>query len=372
MSEPVQELDWSAFAERIHRTSVQRRIPLVGAMATTYRCNLGCEHCYLQGCRGLDELACEEWQEIIDQVTRAGCLWLLITGGEPLMRPDFERIYRYAKKKGLLITVFTNGTLIDDALIDLWRELPPYAVEISLYGYTPQTYEAVTGSAEAHGACFEAVRRLDRASIPMRLKTMALRRNAHELDQLKRFCVELGVPFRFDAMVSAGLDRSRVPCSTRLSPRAAIGFELEDDRVERGWANFLKRHQQGLPPRRSLFSCGGGKNHFFIGPDGQLSLCLYDVPVHSLKQGTFAEGWNGPVRQRRESPLPGDHPCWGCRDHVFCDVCTPVARMETGSDLGWPRALCELGRMRSRAITSHLEGSTGDRDPLLLEKLHEG
>jgi len=55
---------------------------------------------------------------ILDEVADAGCLWLLITGGEPLLRPDFRDIYMYAKRKGFLITLFTNGTLLDADIAD--------------------------------------------------------------------------------------------------------------------------------------------------------------------------------------------------------------------------------------------------------------
>ena len=71
---------------------------------------------------------------VIDEITEAGCLSLLITGGEPLLRHDFSEIYRHAKKSGLLVTVFTNGTLITPAVIELFADLPPQIVEISLYG----------------------------------------------------------------------------------------------------------------------------------------------------------------------------------------------------------------------------------------------
>ncbi len=171
----MKELGYKAFSQRLHQTALRDRIPLVGSMATTYRCNLDCRHCYLEGCRQTDEIGCEAWLGIIDQVAAAGCLWLIMTGGEPLLYPEFERIYRHARSRGLLIGVFTNGTLVGPSIIDLWRELPPYVVEVSLYGYSAETYAEVTGRADARDAVFEAVESLAGHAIPTRLNSMVLR-----------------------------------------------------------------------------------------------------------------------------------------------------------------------------------------------------
>lgn len=353
MSEHVKDLEYQLFGQRLHKTAFRERIPLVGSMAATYRCNLDCKHCYLDGCRDLDEMACDEWLEIIDQIAEAGCLWFLISGGEPLIRRDFEKIYRYAKGKGLLVGVFTNATLIDDSIIDLWRECPPYVVEVSLYGYSRATYAEVTGVPGARDATFDGVHRLAEAAIPTRLKSMLLRQNAAEIDHLKRFSEELGMEFRLDPMVSPGLHGSRRPCATQLDQETILSVESGDKKAQEGWAQFFE-WQENPAPRKSLFSCGGGMKFFFIDPSGMLCLCPFDTPLYDVKRGSFLAGWNGPLKQRRNQSLPEDHPCFGCKDGVFCGICPPVARMETGSDLGRPQPLCDLGKRRSRAILSRL------------------
>ena len=106
----------------------EQRIPLSGSIDLTHRCNLRCIHCYLGNKEVIngkreEELSTTQWISIIDQITDAGCLYLLITGGEPLLRKDFGAIYRHAKTKGLMVTVFTNGTLITDDLLDLFSKI---------------------------------------------------------------------------------------------------------------------------------------------------------------------------------------------------------------------------------------------------------
>jgi radical SAM protein with 4Fe4S-binding SPASM domain len=184
--------------------------------------------------------------------------------------------------------------------------------------------------------------------VALRIKTVALRQNAHELDRMRRCASELGAPFRFDPLITPCLDGSTGPCSTRLDDASVVRLDVEDRRRREAWRECLEPEQR--VPRDSLFTCGAGRTSFHVQPDGFLSLCLSDIPLHDLKTGSFREGWDGVVRQRRETALPADHPCRGCRDQAFCGVCPALARMETGSDLGVPEDLCRTGRRRLREV----------------------
>ena len=126
----VPELSYGEFGERLQDKIKSRRFPLSGSLELTFRCNLRCAHCYAacghEGIPQQAELSYAEILNIIDQIAEAGCLWLLLTGGEPLIRPDFVDIYAYAKRKGFLITLFTNATLITPEIVDILVDLPPF------------------------------------------------------------------------------------------------------------------------------------------------------------------------------------------------------------------------------------------------------
>jgi MoaA/NifB/PqqE/SkfB family radical SAM enzyme len=102
-----------------------RRTPLEGTLETTFRRNLSCVHCYVnEPAADLRARARELPQErllgLVDAIAAAGCLDLLLTGGEVLLRADFPALYLHAVRSGLRVTVFTNGTLITDRLTDLF------------------------------------------------------------------------------------------------------------------------------------------------------------------------------------------------------------------------------------------------------------
>ncbi|MGC9469022.1 MAG: radical SAM protein, partial [Anaerolineae bacterium] len=93
----IPELSYSDFGTRLRERIAGKRVPLSGSLELTFRCNLRCKHCYLDGVHdgipGQEELTTEEWYDLLDQMADMGTLWLLMTGGEPFVRPDFLDIY---------------------------------------------------------------------------------------------------------------------------------------------------------------------------------------------------------------------------------------------------------------------------------------
>ena len=174
--------EWTeAFRARAART----RTPVSATLELTRRCNLRCVHCYLgdqaEQHRLKDrELAAAAMKAAVSEWAQAGCLYLTLTGGEPLLRPDFPEIYRHARERGLVVTVFTNGTLVTEEIAGLFREFPPRKVEISLYGATAATHDGVTGVPGSHARAWAGIRRLQGAGVRVALKTVLMKSNLAE------------------------------------------------------------------------------------------------------------------------------------------------------------------------------------------------
>ena len=127
---------WSTY---IHAKGAALGMPVAGNFELTGRCNFGCKMCYVHNSDGSDELSAEQWIEIGRQAAEKGMVFLLLTGGEPFLRKDFKEIYLALKKLGLLISINTNGSLIDDEMFDFLTENPPLRMNISLYGSSNET-----------------------------------------------------------------------------------------------------------------------------------------------------------------------------------------------------------------------------------------
>jgi MoaA/NifB/PqqE/SkfB family radical SAM enzyme len=154
----------------------------------TERCNNNCVHCCINlppsDCSAnLREMDSGMIKKILKEARKLGCIYLRLTGGEPLLRKDFEEIYVFARKQGLRVIISTNATLINDSLIRLFERIPPLMkIEVSMYGLKAKTYEAVTKSSGSFTAAYRGLRLLSENKIPFLLKYTVLPVNINELD----------------------------------------------------------------------------------------------------------------------------------------------------------------------------------------------
>ncbi len=343
-----------AFSRQMHGRVVQERIPLSGSIELTWRCNLRCQHCYLDTVHDSSpdrqELTTPEFCNIFDQAVDEGTLWMLMTGGEPLMRRDFEDIYLYAKRKGLLINLFTNGTLITERIADLLAEWPPFMVEITLYGRSQSTYERITGIPGSYAHCMAAIERLVERKVPFSLKTMLMTLNQHELEDIRGFAQSLGVLFRFDAMIHPGLVDNSQPVTLRLSPEEAVRYDRNDHKRAESWEKFCQLYNGRSVDASSLYVCEAGVIGYHIDPYGQMSACmLARTPAYDLRQGTFKQGWREFLADIHFQPAP-EGPCNQCDLMALCIQCPGWNQLEHSAPRQPIRYLCETSRLQAQAI----------------------
>ena len=335
----------------------------------TARCNNACRHCYInlpaadREARS-KELTLQEISSIADQAVALGALWVLISGGEPLLREDFEEIYMLLKRKGLLVSVFTNATLIRDEHIVLFKKYPPRDIEITVYGATEETYERVTGCPGSFIAFTNGLNRLLDAGVKVRLKAMAIRSNFHELPAIAAFCcTHTKDYFRFDPQLHLRFDgnkeRNQLIKSERLTPEETVALEKADkDRFAslRKRCNTLINDAVAHRGCDHLFHCGLGNGSFTIGYDGTFRLCSSlwaPETIYDLRRGTLREAWEEFVPQVRD--MRSTRPeylenCCICPIVNLCLWCPAHAYLETGK-LDTPiEYFCQVARARAAAI----------------------
>lgn len=284
-----------------------RRIPLSFDLEATARCNNNCRHCYINLPPGdkaalHDELTLDEISQIADQAVSLGSLWCLITGGEPLLREDFFDLYRLLKKKGLLVSVFTNACLITEEHIKLFRDYPPRDIEITVYGATEETCERITRIPGSYAAFRRGLALLLEGEIEVDLKTMALRSNWHELPAIARFCRERTKNiFRFDPMLHLRYDgnaeRNEEIRAERLSAEEILALDEADPKRSAALEKRCSSREIAIPSQEltdRLFQCTAGGDGFAVGYNGIFRLCasLWQRDcIYDLRRGTLAEAW---------------------------------------------------------------------------------
>jgi len=336
-----------------NKKSAQLRIPLSGSLALTHRCNLSCVHCYIRDHSNNmlhKEMSAKKILSLIDEITEAGCLHFLITGGDPLLREDFSEIYSRAKRNGLLVTVFTNGTLITDRILELFENLPPRAVEISLYGATASTYEKITGVPGSYEKCVNGIRLLLDHKIYLRLKTVLMTYNNQEFYEIENMAKDYGVKFRFDAAIFPRFNGDKSALSLRVSPQEAIEKEFSDEYRARQWEKYFKR-TQGQLLSNNLYNCGAGVTCFHIDPYGNLQPCLMTTNIkYNLLKSSFLTGWRNIVSGISDKKAGKTFSCNQCEKLHLCGVCPAFFELENGSEYILSEYLCALGNYRFQLI----------------------
>lgn len=351
------------FSGAVHDSvsKLPNRIPLEGMIELTRLCSLKCTHCYIGDARWVrdpDEMTTTELKELLDVLAARGTLWLCFTGGEALARPDFKEIWRYAKQSGFILTLFSNATLISESMADFLAELPPFNIEVSIYGATAETYERVTQVRGSYRRFINGVERILARGLPLRLKTVLIKENAHELAAMSEMADKWGVKFHFDGNINPsigkGVSSGKAPCASRVSTDTLVEAEIGDS----GRQAELVEHLQGPRPvgrSATLFSCGAGKNSFYIAAQGQLQMCiLTGHRGHALRKSDgiaqeFAAGWDrfGKLRELQRSPTS---PCLTCDIADICENCPGFSWLETGDEHQAVEFLCRNAHKKAAAM----------------------
>ena len=343
--------DYGAFSKRLHQAIHAKHLPIGGGIDLTSRCNLNCVHCYINE-PATDEFSLGEITRLFDEIAEAGCLWMLLTGGEPLLRKDFPEIYLYAKKKGFLITLFTNATLLTPELADMLAKWPPFAVEISLYGATRETYEKVTGVKGSFDRCLEGIRLLRERGISLRLKSMVLSINHHELNAMMEFAREQGTEFRYDANIHGRLDLNGCTTDYRLPPEDIVALDMLDKRRISSLREFVEYSKKQKMDHENLFHCGAGLDSFHVGSDGKMYLCIMVRDLYyDLRKGTFAEAWNEFIPRVRGEKAREDYKCSRCELFFLCGQCPGWGALEAADRHKKSEFLCKLAHLREDAFS---------------------
>ncbi len=350
----IPRLPYHEFSRNLHEKLIRHRVPISGVVEITNRCNLDCIHCYISSSAEPDdlELTAGEWGNVFQQLADRGTLWLLVTGGEPFLRPDLPEILENLKRKGILYTLFTNGTLIDDSAIAMLREWRPFSVEVTLYGASEETCEKVTGSGDAFTRSLRGIELLLSAGVRLEIKTVVLTLNRHDLDGIRRIADNLGVPFRFDTTINRAIRSGKSPENYRLDPEEIAAYDIADQERLNSWLEFLRQK----PPTRRLdhyYHCGAGVSTFAITARGLLNVCGFsDEPGWDLRTGCFDECWDSVIPALRERKLDKTFECRECPLLILCGHCAPMAKLETGDPQRKVDYFCKSAKIKSKLFDS--------------------
>lgn len=334
----------------------------------TERCNNNCIHCCINRpaadpVRAM-EMKTEQVKGLLQQAAGLGCLQVRLTGGEPLLRPDFEEIYIHARRTGLLVSLFTNACLITPQLADTLQCIPPRGeIEITAYGMSRESYEAVTGSPGSFARFRQGLDLLRERSIPFIIRSVLLPQNRHELEEFADWAGTVssmpgkpGQAFFLD-LRNRRDDEQKNACikSLRLTAQDLVSVMTRDAEQYRKDMEAFAAQFMG-PPGDKLFKCGAGRA-VCIDSYGKLQPCMglrmpewtIDLASGSSQLKEALARWEGISELRAQNPEYLRR-CARCFLNGLCEQCPAKSWMEHG-DLDTPvEYFCEMSHAQARYL----------------------
>lgn len=339
--------------------------PINGSMELLPLCNMNCDMCYVRlSKKEMDSQGRmrtgEEWLKLGKEMLQSGTLFLLLTGGEPLLHPDFKDIYLGLQQMGMILTLNTNATMIDEAWAEFFGKNKPRRINITLYGASNETYEKLCHYPNAFDKVINAVKLLRSQKVDVRLGCSVTPANKDDLYKMYEIAKGLDVPIETDSyMLPATRERENsFQEQNRLLPEEAAKIRIDMLRVEKGEETFeeyrkrmLNQVERFIPSEEIECegTCLAGKCSFTINWQGKMRPCVISTePEQNVFEVGFEEAW----KRVGESfcSIRYCSKCSACELKPLCKVCAVATKIETGSYDRMPEYLCRYAKETYRIL----------------------
>lgn len=314
----------------------QNCTPVKASFEITPLCNFNCPMCYVHMARNSETesrmLTADNWINIAEQAKKMGVLNLTLTGGEIFTYSEFWKLYSELNKMGFLITLLSNGYLIDDGVKENFRKYGmPHFVKMSMYGASNETYEKMCGVKNGFDRFLNAVEIMKELKIPYKITSTVVSDNIGDLDDMYRIAREKNFPFSHTfAVTSSSRNHNEHTKDIRF---------FVTDFVDKLNLDVVKSFKHPVSDR--LFDgCSNYRCGFWISWDGKMKNCSFsDDPSVSALDNSLEQAWKK-LNEEIEK-IEGPEECKECEVKEFCLTCPGVMNSETGSYNKVSTAHCE-------------------------------
>jgi len=362
--------DVTAVEHRLFDAAQEKKAALNGSIELLPLCNMNCDMCYVR----LDKKEMEakgglrtkeEWRSLAAQMQKAGVLFLLLTGGEPLLYPEFRELYLALRAMGFVLTINSNGTLIDEEWADFFGKHPPRRINITLYGCDEETYANLCHYPGGFEKAKRGVRLLRERHVDVKINGSLVKSNREDAMRIAEIAKELDAALHVDTyMFPAKRERERdFDDGVRLSPKEAACMHVLMMQQELSPQDFVQTAIQEIyramhlpkgEEKAGTVGCRAGRCSFAVNWQGNMQPCVMlkepSVPVFDVG---FHTGWKMLVESVDQILLAPQ--CSACRLKSVCTVCAASALHETGNYDGVPQYVCRYTQHRLDCLVRALK-----------------
>ena len=313
-------------------------IPLTVLLEPTRRCNLECKHCYRIENTNREEISIVRLIDLITELRQAGCLFLTLSGGEPLLHPDFLKICRQAHSLNMAISIFTNGTLMTESLVKQLAQLNIVDIHLSIYGATPATHEGITQHKDSYNKTINTASMLKHHGISVRFKYIMMKNNIREYKDMLCLAGQMDIPYDIDPIITPRDDGDMAPTT----------FSLSDADLE----TIYKDTHPPVTDTQTSNSCSSGRSYCAINSYGDVYPCIQlPVPAGNIIDNAFLDIWHNSkwLREIRNFGSPNQTACVNCAEVGYCRPCPGMNYLETKNIYGMANETCRHARAIKKA-----------------------
>lgn len=363
-------------SDYLYKKASRQKIPLGGTFELSPVCNFSCKMCYVRKtpeqirAEGKELMPWQTWLELARQCREAGTLYLLLTGGEPFLYPGFRELYTQLHRMGFLLSINSNGTMIDAETVSWLKTMAPTRINITLYGTSRETYQRICGSASGYDRAMNAITMLKEAGIPVVINASMIPENAADLEQIIAIGKELGLNTRVSTYMFPPVRRDREEADSRFTPEESAQMFLRRLRAlhsEEEYRSWIKksvcavceaaRDDENWGGDPEYMRCRAGRSSFWVNWDGTMTACgMLDFPMKvDLKRAPFRESWMDLTDRVRSTPVLSG--CAGCEKRELCNPCVAMIHAETGTTDEKSEYMCRLADIVIERMKQELEES---------------
>ena len=347
------------FTEYLHRKAAITKTPISGAFELSPLCNMDCKMCYIKMSKEKQESIArlrtkEEWIQLAQNAKEKGMLFLLLTGGEPFLVKDFKELYIELHKMGFCISINSNGTMIDEDVIEWLKHYPPMRINMTLYGASDETYERLCNNPKGFTQVTKAISLLKENNIQVKLNCSVTPYNKDDLKQMMDFAEEHDLVIQATSYMFPPLrkDETKIGQNDRFTAEDAAfygayisaysnGFDRFKEYIESGQLALYDADDDCGVVEGDHMRCRAGITSFWMTWEGKMLPCGM-IPEGGLDpwEVGFDEAWENAKNIVSEIKLPVK--CAGCGKKDECKACAAMVYTETGTYDKVPQYRCEM------------------------------
>lgn len=330
--------------EQIKQWYIDNDAIFYASFELTQQCNFLCKHCYCPD-KKTKNMSLEDAKRVVDKLYDVGCFLLILTGGEILTCEYFEELYIYAKRKGFMIDLMTNGSLINERIVSLFKTYPPHSISITVYGTNEEEYQLFTGNARNYEKVMRALEMLKKNNVEFNIRTVATRilRDSIQEGRFDLLADKFKVPFRYDPIIFPKISGEKTPLNECMTPEEIVQLECLNELRTNKWKSILEES------KTFQWKCRAGVNSLSIDYQGNAHVCgLYrEQGISFLSEDISNIRLHLKNVHAEHECIMLNSECNKCRFRNICKWCPAYSNVYNGNETEKVSFFCDLAKARS-------------------------